>query len=304
MPEENIHILTLVLSNKDNEKLAECADILATIPGIELSSPTVLSTGQSLDFHVKFQKLEQIRSLIETALDGAKIQADFCIQQDQGRRKNLLICDMDSTLIGQECIDELADFAGVKDKVSTITERAMRGELDFEQALDERVGLLNGLPLSNLQDCFDQRIKLNAGADILAATMKAHGATTVIVSGGFTFFTQRIADLAGFEHNQANTLIDNGETLTGKVGRPILGREAKKTALMNFSESLGGPEAAIAIGDGANDLAMIQAAGLGVAYRAKPIVAKAAHCAIQHTDLTTALYFQGFKEEDFVTLSH
>jgi len=303
MPEENIHILTLVLATTDTSALSRTAELLATIPELTVSEPMMLSDGKALEFNVTFQNITAIGSSIESVLKTANIKADFCIQPNTGRRKKLLICDMDSTLIGQECIDELADFAGVKDKVSGITERAMRGELDFEQALDERVGLLKGLPLNNLQDCFDQRIRLNQGADVLAATMKANGATTVIVSGGFTFFTERIAKLAGFEHNQANTLIDDGKFLTGTVGRPILGREAKKTALMSFSKDLGGPSSAIAIGDGANDLAMIQAAGLGVAYRAKPIVAHAAHCAIQHTDLTTALYFQGFREEEFVTPS-
>lgn len=303
MPDENIHILTLVLAERNARALIKCAECFAIIPDLTIFTSTVLSHGKAMEFNVNFQKAITLRSSIEAKLLAHGLVADFCIQKPNGRRKNLLICDMDSTLIGQECIDELADFAGVKDRVSVITERAMRGELDFEQALIERVGLLKDLPLYNLQDCFDQRIRLNPGADILAATMRANGATTVIVSGGFTFFTTRIADLAAFEYNQANTLIDDGVKLTGDVGRPILGRDAKKAALMHFSANIGGPSAAIAIGDGANDLAMIQAAGLGVAYRAKPIVADAAHCAIQHTDLTTALYFQGYKECDFVTPS-
>jgi phosphoserine phosphatase len=303
MPDENIHILTLVLAKRDEAVLARCVDILAALPELALSTTTVLSSDKAAGFEVNIQSVSSARSSIEAELQQQGIEADLCLQAPYNRRKKLLICDMDSTLIGQECIDELADFAGVKDRVSDITERAMRGELDFEHALIERVGLLRNLPLGNLQDCFDQRISLNPGADILAATMNAHGATTVIVSGGFTFFTHRIAELAGFGHHQANTLIDDGKNLTGDVGRPILGREAKKSALMDFSADIGGPSAAIAIGDGANDLAMIQAAGLGVAYRAKPIVANAAHCAIQHTDLTTALYFQGFKESEFVTPS-
>lgn len=303
MPEQNIHILTMVLAKRDAGALAHCADILARMPDMEISAPTLLAKDRAIEFHVNYQELSSVRLSINAALSHHGAIADYCIQAPNGRRKKLLICDMDSTLIGQECIDELADFAGVKDRVSGITERAMRGELDFEQALIERVRLLENLPLSNLQDCFDQRIRLTPGADILAATMTAHGAKTVIVSGGFTFFTSRIAELAGFEHNQANTLIDDGKSLTGDVGRPILGRDAKKSALMDFSADIGGPSAAIAIGDGANDLAMIKAAGLGVAYKAKPIVADAAHCAIQHTDLTTALYFQGFKESEFVTPS-
>lgn len=300
MPEKNIHILTLVLAKRDAKVMRTCVELLATISALTIDDIVVLSNDQSMDFSVNIQSISAARSSIQALLHDNEIEADFCIQPQKGRRKQLLICDMDSTLIGQECIDELADYAGVKDKVSGITERAMRGELDFEQALIERVGLLKDLPLSKLQDCFDERIELNPGADMLAATMKAHGATTVIVSGGFTFFTERIAGLAGFEHNQANTLIDDGQVLTGDVGRPILGRDAKKSALEQFSANLDGPASAIAIGDGANDLAMIQAAGLGVSYRAKPIVAEAAHCAIQHTDLTTALYFQGYKESEFV----
>lgn len=208
---------------------------------------------------------------------------------------------MDSTLIGQECIDELADYAGVKDRVSEITERAMRGEIGFEGALKERVSLLKGLPISSLQTCFHNRISLNDGAETLAQTMQAHGAKTVIVSGGFTFFTSRIAKLAGFESHQANTLIENGDSLSGEVGLPILGRQAKLDALKHHSAPFGGPETAIAIGDGANDLAMITAAGLGIAYYAKPTVAAAAHCAINYTDLTTALYFQGYSTDSFVT---
>ena len=233
-------------------------------------------------------------------LEALNIGADICVQPAADRKKKLLICDMDSTLIGQECIDELADFAGVKAHVSEITERAMRGELDFEAALTERVGLLKGLDLSVLETCFKERIHLNPGAVTLCQTMKAHGAKTVIVSGGFTFFTQRVAQACGFEHHHANTLLDNGTSLLGDVGRPILGREAKQETLEKYSTPLGGASQAIAIGDGANDLAMIQAAGLGVAYYAKPAVAAAAHCAINNTDLTTALYFQGYKDTEFI----
>jgi len=207
---------------------------------------------------------------------------------------------MDSTLIGQECIDELADFAGFKDKVSAITERAMRGEIGFEGALTDRVALLNGLPLSDLQTCFQDRITLNEGAKTLCATMKANGAETVVVSGGFTFFSSRVAKAVGFEHHHANILMDDGEALLGQVQPPILGREAKLERLKDYSQGLGGPEAAVAIGDGANDLAMVTASGLGIAYYAKPAVAAAAHCAINHTDLRTALYFQGYKDSEFV----
>lgn len=216
-------------------------------------------------------------------------------------RKRLLISDMDSTIIGQECIDEIADAVGLKAKISEITERAMRGELDFEAALTERVSMLKGLPLGALARTLEERITLNPGARTLIATMKAHGARTLLVSGGFTYFTSRVAELAGFESHQGNTLIDDGAALTGEVGRPILGREAKRTALIEAAAALGaGPEESIAMGDGANDLDMIRASGLGVAYKAKPVVAAEATGAIRHTDLTAALFFQGYKASEFV----
>lgn len=260
-----------------------------------------LSHGKAVDAQIEIVDAKNLQSSILAALKHNKINADICIQPPHNRRKSLLICDMDSTLIGQECIDELADFAGMKDRVSAITERAMRGEIGFEGALTERVGLLKDLPLSALQTCFDERISLNPGARALAQTMKAAGAKTAIVSGGFTFFSSRIAELAGFDTHQANTLIDNGTALTGDVGMPILGREAKLGALNAQSQDLGGAGNAVAIGDGANDLAMITAAGLGIAYYAKPAVAAAAHCAINYTDLTTALYYQGYSDSEFVT---
>jgi phosphoserine phosphatase len=208
---------------------------------------------------------------------------------------------MDSTIIGCECLDELADFAGVKAEVSAITERAMRGEIGFEGALRERVGMLKGLPLEALQRCYDERVRLNPGARTLVATMAAHGARCALVSGGFTFFTRRVAEAAGFHDQRANVLIDDGAgALTGQVGDPILGREAKLSALQAEAAALGiALDAAIAIGDGANDLAMIEAAGLGVAYRAKPLVAAQADARIDHADLTALLYFQGYRAEQF-----
>jgi phosphoserine phosphatase len=217
------------------------------------------------------------------------------------RRKRLLISDMDSTIIGQECLDELADFAGLKAEVSAITERAMRGELNFEAALTTRVAMLHGLDLSALEACYAERVTLNPGARTLVATMKAHGARCVLVSGGFSFFTSRVAAACGFDADRANTLIDDGATLTGEVGQPILGREAKLVALNEETAAIGAaPADAIAMGDGANDLAMIKAAGLGVAYKAKPIVAAETQARIEHTDLTAALFFQGYREDEIV----
>ena len=284
-------VATIVL---DKKKLKVFETALGAMSNFQ--NVVILSEGKAFEGEVT-EIVTQ--SQLSEDLERIGVKADICVQQNDSRRKRLLICDMDSTLIGQECIDELADFAGVKNRVSAITERAMRGEIGFEGALKERVSLLKGLDLSVLQTCFDDRIRLNPGARTLCQTMKAHGAKTVIVSGGFTFFTGKVSNACGFDADQANELIENGNKLTGTVGEPILGREAKLEALKAHSQNLGGAENAIAIGDGANDLAMIQGAGLGVAYYAKPAVAAAAHCAINYGDLTTALYFQGYKESEF-----
>jgi phosphoserine phosphatase len=230
----------------------------------------------------------------------ANLPVDWALIPTANRRKRLLIADMDSTIINVECLDELADYAGLKAEIAAITERAMRGELNFEAALTERVGKLKGLKLDALQRCYDERVRLNPGAETLVKTMAGHGARCVLVSGGFTFFTSRVAKAAGFHDNRANTLTDDGAALTGAVGMPILGREAKLTALQEEAAKFGGaPADALAIGDGANDLDMIKAAGLGIAYRAKPIVAAEARAKIDHTPLTTALYFQGYRKNEF-----
>ena len=236
---------------------------------------------------------------INDALNGLRI--DVAILPTANRRKRLLIADMDSTIIGCECIDELADYAGVKAEVAEVTERAMRGELDFPAALRFRVALLKGLPLTALQQAYDERVRLNPGARALVRTMRAHGAVTALISGGFTFFTERVAAAAGFAVNRANTLLNDGTVLLGEVADPILGREAKLAALEELCAANGLPLAdALAVGDGANDLAMIGAAGLGVAYHAKPIVAEAARARIDHGDLTTLLYFQGYADHEIV----
>jgi phosphoserine phosphatase len=217
-----------------------------------------------------------------------------------GRRKRLLIADMDSTIIGVECIDELADFAGVKAEVAAITEAAMRGELDFEAALASRVALLKGLPATVLEACYSERVRLNPGARTLVRTMAALGAETALVSGGFTYFTERVAAAAGFAHNQANRLVIVDGVLTGDVERPILGRQAKLAALQRLAEGLGiGPDAAVAVGDGANDLDMVRAAGLGVAYHAKPALAAAAGARLEVSDLTALLALQGIPEREW-----
>jgi phosphoserine phosphatase len=246
----------------------------------------------------------QDAALVRTALEApmADQQLDWCLQPLEGRRKRLLVADMDSTIINVECLDEIADFAGLKAEISALTERAMRGELAFDGALRERVAMLKGLPVEALQRAYDERVRLNPGARTLVRTMAANGARCVLVSGGFSFFTQRVAAAAGFQAERGNTLHDRDGMLTGEVGEPILGREAKLAALTEEAEALGlSLSATMAVGDGANDLAMIQAAGLGVAYRAKPIVAAQADAQVTHADLTALLYFQGYSKDDFVT---
>ncbi|HEY1753120.1 MAG TPA: phosphoserine phosphatase SerB [Caulobacteraceae bacterium] len=228
--------------------------------------------------------------------------ADVCVQMTEHRRKRLLIADMDSTIVGCECLDELADFAGLKHEVSLITERAMRGELKFEDALRERVAMIAGVTLADMQRCCAERVALNPGARTLVATMAAHGARCVLVSGGFDFFTSRVARAAGFHSHWGNKLIDDGEALTGRVVEPILGRDAKLNTLKAEAAGFGVSMAeTLAVGDGANDLDMVLAAGLGVAYRAKPVLAAQADARIDHTDLTSLLYFQGYGANQFVT---
>jgi len=226
---------------------------------------------------------------------------DVVVQPEGDRRKRLLIADMDSTMIGQECVDELADKVGLKARVAAITERAMRGDIAFAPALRERVALLEGLPVSTIGDVTAERIKLTAGGRTLVATMRANGAYTCLISGGFTLFAERIAAMLGFDESRANKLVLTDGRLAGKVEEPILGREAKLAALQDLTGRLGlNPEATLAVGDGANDLAMLLAAGLGVAYRAKPLVAAQAHARIDHGDLTALLYLQGYRREEFV----
>jgi phosphoserine phosphatase len=244
--------------------------------------------------------LKDFANDIREMMEGAPI--DVVIQPHEQRRKRLLVADMDSTMIGQECIDELAGFAGLKDHVAAITERAMRGEIAFAPALRERVALLKGLPASVIDQVIAERIRLTPGGRTLIATMRAHGAFTCLVSGGFTAFTARIAAMIGFDEQRANTLLVDGDgDLSGKVAEPILGREAKRATLIELRERLRiGAAETLAVGDGANDLDMIEEAGLGVAYHGKPTVAAAADARIDHGDLTALLYAQGYRREEFV----
>ena len=241
---------------------------------------------------------------IEARLREARgdLPIDIVVQPIIARRKRLFLADMDSTMIGQECIDELADFAGLKAHVAGITERAMRGEIDFAPALRERVALLKGLPVSVVDEVLAKRIRLTPGGRELVMTMRAHGAYTCLISGGFTLFAKAVAAKIGFQENRANELVVHDGKFTGEVREPILGRETKLATLIELSEAFELDQIdTLVVGDGANDLGMIQQAGLGVAYHAKPAVSAAAAARIDHGDLTALLYAQGYKREEFIS---
>jgi phosphoserine phosphatase len=250
-------------------------------------------------FEIPFRgDAESVKAAARAAVQGA---IDVNVVTAKARRKKLLVADMDSTIISCECLDEIAGAVGLKAKVAAITERAMAGEIAFAPALRERVALLKGLPVHRLARIYGERVRLNPGARALVATMKANGARTVLVSGGFTFFTSRVAADAGFDAHFGNVLLDDGTHLAGTVAEPILGREAKLETLEREAQALAvSHDDILAVGDGANDLDMIGRAGLGVAYHAKPIVAKAADVRVDAGDLTTLLYLQGYRDDEIV----
>lgn len=258
-----------------------------------------LAEGVACDLTFARIEPEIAETLALEALKGAAID---CIAQEAGsRHKRMLICDMDSTIITIECIDEIADFAGVKEKVAGITERAMRGEIDFPSALKERVLLLKGLEESVLSRVYDERVVFMPGARELVATMRANGAYTVLVSGGFDFFTSRVAAALGFHEESSNRLEIKDGRLTGEVIPPILDKNAKLETLMRISAGRGiSLSEVLAAGDGANDVPMLLAAGLGAAYRAKPLVQASARARINHCDLTALLYAQGYRKDEIV----
>ena len=251
---------------------------------------------------IPFTGSEDIGAIV-TRLREARgdLPVGIVVQPQAFRRKKLFLADMDSTMIGQECVDELADFAGLKAHVAGITERAMRGEIEFEPALRERVALLKGMSVSVVDEVLAKRITPTPGGRELVATMRAHGAWTCLISGGFTLFTDAVAAMIGFEENRANQLLVRDGQLTGEVAEPILGRAAKLSTLIELRESFDLDDIdTLVVGDGANDLGMIEQAGLGVAYHAKPAVSAAAAARIDHGDLTALLYAQGYRRDEFV----
>ena len=270
----------------------------------DFGPPDVLATGRACQWHLgALDAAEADTLLLAARAELAQYPIDVnLVRDDEHRRKRLLLADMDSTIIGQECIDEIAKFAGVGDHVAAITERAMRGELDFEAALTERVALLQGLDEATLEQVATERLTITPGARELVATMRHYGGYCVLVSGGFTFFTSRIAATVGFNENRANILEIEAGLLTGRPILPILGREAKRDTLHEQTAKLAlSPNATLAVGDGANDLAMIEAAGLGVAFRAKPLVNDAADAQVLHGDLRDLLFLQGYRHDQIVT---
>ncbi len=290
------HVLTLVA---DRAATSLLPSIIARVcDAVAGSEPIILSPGEAADIPLAaVPDMDAVRA----ALDGAPI--DAIATAAEGRRKTLLIADMDSTIVTSETLDELGDFAGLKQRISAITARAMNGELDFKAALRERVAMLKGLPVNALERTWE-RVRLTAGARELVATMRAHGAYTALVSGGFTFFTSRVAALAGFDVHRSNVLLDDGAALTGRVAEPILDRDAKLETLTRLAAERGLPmSATLAVGDGANDLDMLRAAGLGVAFRAKPIVAAEARARVDHADLRALLFAQGYRREEIVGIS-
>ena len=289
------HVLTLVAARDAASLSAAMIRRVRDITGG--GAVTVLSPEEAADIACA---TAPDLDLIRAALDGAPI--DAIATTAEGRRKRLLIADMDSTIVTGETLDELAEYAGLGDKIAAITVRAMNGELDFQDALRERVGMLKGLSVDALERTW-RGIRLTPGALELVATMKAVNAFTALVSGGFSFFTSRVAALAGFDMHRSNTLLDDGSTLSGQVGEPILDRSAKLATLREQAARLGLPLAAtLATGDGANDLDMLLAAGLGVAFHAKPIVAAAARARVDHANLRALLFAQGYPASAFAAV--
>jgi phosphoserine phosphatase len=287
------HILTLIAARNATTLLP--GTIARVRDAVQGKAAITLSQEEAVDIPCPNRPdMDKVRAALENmAIDALSIP-------NRGRRKALLVADMDSTIVTSETLDEIAAYAGLKEKVAAITMRSMNGEIDFQDALRERVALLKGLDLSALEATWT-KTELTPGAKTLVATMRAHNAMTALVSGGFTYFTSRVATLCGFDEHRANTLLDDGTALTGEVGEPILDRDAKLSALQDFAAARGVKlGATLAVGDGANDLSMIQAAGMGVAFHAKPFVSAASRYRIEHADLRALLFAQGYEAARFV----
>jgi phosphoserine phosphatase len=293
------NVLTLIAGRgRLDESQVSHVDATLRSAGAELAPPEWLSYGQAVD--LAFGGLDT-RDAVDLAIESVEYApVDAVSQQIDGRRKKLLVADMESTVIENEMLDELAEEIGIRPQIAEITAKAMNGELDFADALRERVALLAGLEESALERA-RERIRITPGAGALVATMRAHGAHCALVSGGFSYYTDHVSRALGFDYHQANRLGIEGGKLTGEVLEPILGRDAKRDRLSTLAQERGVPlQAALAVGDGANDLDMLAAAGMGVAFHAKPVVARTADARIDHADLTALLYIQGYREEEFV----
>ncbi|WP_366655154.1 phosphoserine phosphatase SerB [Fodinicurvata sp. EGI_FJ10296] len=307
------HVLTLIAGvskrSLTDALIDDAGRVLATL-GARAGAPVILSQGRAVDIPFEMGDAAAEASLpsggsldanaVRTALSATAVEGvDLAVIPADGRRKGLLIADMDSTIVTGETLDDLAELAGIGDAVADITRRAMNGEIGFEGALRERVAMLKGRSTDLIEQVIE-RMTLTPGAEALVATMRSHGARCVLVSGGFTVFTGHVAELAGFDADFGNTLIMSHGSFSGTVGEPILGRDAKLSTLQAECEARNlDTSSAIAVGDGANDLAMIQAAGMGIAFHAKPSVKAAAPIVIDHADLTSLLYLQGYADTDF-----
>lgn len=297
------NVLTLITAparaDLDDSMVRRVREALKALGG-QVGSPEWLDEGIACDLPFEDISPDTADAAARKALTDAGIACDVVAQAAEGRRKMLLIADMDSTIVTGETLDELADFAGIKDEIAAITARAMNGELDFKEALRERVGKLKGLAVESLETCFE-RIEYTPGAVELVRTMAANGAYCVLVSGGFKFFTSRVGAFCGFHEDRSNDFVIDGAVLAGTVVEPILDRESKLESLIALAAERRLPlSRTLAVGDGANDLPMIRAAGLGVAFHAKPVVAADARVRIDHGDLTALLYAQGYRRAEFV----
>lgn len=292
-----MYVATLVSAH--GQALIDERLLAAIAAAVPLAGTDRLDGALAVDLFAEADDPRKLEAAIRDVV--ADIPVDILVQPRATRRKTLFLADMDSTMIGQECIDELAAYVGLKEMVSEITERAMRGEIAFEPALRERVALLKGVSLGVVDEIIAERITLTPGGTALVRTMRAQGGYTALVSGGFTVFTGPLAGMIGFDEHRSNTLLAQNAVLTGEVAEPILGRQAKLDTLLELRAKFAlAPEQTLAVGDGANDLAMLGEAGLGVAFRAKPAVAAAAHARLDHADLTALLYAQGYCGEDII----